>query len=444
VTDSQLADLFGSAATAPEPVLPPGFVNGTLQRARRDVRRRRAVIVAVLGVVAALVAVATAWPVWVHRPLPPAAPDNNKPTLPREFAPFSRFTATAPAHPAGRAIALYEYGSNEIFNTWQTLVAGADRDTYRRVDYGDNAAPPVLLSPLGNHVLFYEPRATDDEFSMLDLGTGRSHRMASVHWTSNVGGGLTMLAWSWDERYVAYSVPKPPPASGLAGDSFSDGRVITDLAILDTFTNTSVRYPQFRPVMGAAFAPDGRLAVQVNAELWIVDPATGQPQLKFDLPLGMDLVSGVGWSPDGALIAVTPTGGSTMLSFLDATRTGRPVPLDLADGPMLGWRTSSSVVVQQWLPSEDRDALVEVSLVDGSRTPLSRFSKNKSCEYGLAPCTAYRMQLAACLLAEAGLRDPDPDRGPYVAVVRIAAVAMVVAVAAVAVWFIRRRRGRPG
>jgi hypothetical protein len=54
----------------------------------------------------------------------------------------------------------------------------------------------------------------------------------------------------------------------------------------------------------------------------------------------------------------------------------------------------------------------------------------------------YRMQLAACLLMEAGLRDPDPDRGPYVIVVRIAVVVVVVAVLAVAVWLTRRRAGR--
>jgi hypothetical protein len=380
--------------------------------------------------------------VWGERPAPPAAPDN-KPTLPREFAPFSLFTSTAPAHPAGRAIALYEQGSAELLNTWQTLVAGADRDTYRRVDYGDNPAPPVLLSPLGNHVLFYEPRATDDEFTMLDLTTGRSTRMASVHWTSNVGGDMTMLAWSWDERYVAYSVPAPPPPSGLAADSFVRNQVIADLAILDTFTNTSVRYPQIGPVLGAAFAPDGRLAVQVDTELWIVDPATGERQSKIDLPIGLNLVSGVGWSPDAALLAVTPmVGGSSVVSFLDATGTGRPVPGDLTDGPMFGWRSPSSVVILPWIEGDGARPLVEASLVDGDRTVLSRFSNNRSCEYGLQRCNVYRIQFAACLLAEAGLRDPDPDRGPYLTVVRIAAVAMIGAVVAGAAWFIRRRRRR--
>jgi hypothetical protein len=453
MTDTQLADLFGSANTAPEPALAPGFVDGTLIRARRDVRRRRAVAIAVLGVVAALLATVTAWPVWGARPVPPAAPDT-KPTLPREFAPFSLFTSTAPAHPGGRAIALYEQGSAELFHTWQTLVAGADQDTYRRVDYGDNAAPPVLLSPVGNHVLFTEPRATDDEFRMLDLTTGRSRRMASVHWTSNVGGGMRMLAWSWDERYVAYSVPKPPPGTGRATDSISeDGRVISELAILDTLTNISVRYPEISPVWSAAFAPDGRLAVQVGAQIWNVDPATGgqvlaarptgQEHVLVKPATGLELVSGVGWSPDGLLLAVAPVeGGSQTVRFLDATGTARPVPADLTLGPMLGWRSPSSVVIQQWLDDEQRDALVEVNLINGNRTVLSRFSNNNSCEYGLQQCNVYRIQLAACLLMEAGLRDPDPDRGPYLIVVRLAAIAVTGVVVAGALWFIRRRAGR--
>src|SRR5262245_13373908 len=177
MTDNQLADLFGSASTAPEPALAPGFVDGTLLKARRDVRRRRAVAIAVLGVAAAPLATATAWPVWGARPAPPAAPDT-KPTLPREFAPFSLFTSTAPAHPAGRAIALYEYGSSELWTTWQTLVAGADQDTYRRVDYGDNAAPPALLSPPGKHVPFTERRVPDGRVRILYLLTRRRTRMA--------------------------------------------------------------------------------------------------------------------------------------------------------------------------------------------------------------------------------------------------------------------------
>jgi hypothetical protein len=278
---------------------------------------------------------------------------------------------------------------------------------------------------------------------MLDLTTGRSRRMASVHWISNVGGGMTMLAWSWDERYVAYSVPAPPPGTGRAEDSLINGRVIADLAILDTFTNISVRYPAIRPVMGAAFAPDGRLAVQVDTDIWIVDPATGLHQRTIHLPIGMDLVSGVGWSPDGALLAVAPIpGGSQLVSFLDATGEDRPVPADLPDGPMLGWRTPSSVVIKQWLEGEGRDALFEVNLVSGEPTLLSRFSNSNSCEYGTQTCDVYRIQFAACLLVEAGLRDPDPDRGPYLVVVRIAAVALVGTIIAGAVWFIRRVRGR--
>jgi hypothetical protein len=307
------------------------------------------------------------------------------------------------------------------------------------VDSGDDPAPKVLLSPEGTHVLF----ATPGGLELLDLATARTRAMDTVPWTTDVEGELIMLAWSWDTRYVAYSVPAPSPPGGRAEGSYVAGRVVADLAILDTHTNRSVRYPQVRPVFGAAFAPDGRLAVQVGTEVWVLDPATGERRGRIGLPVGLDLVSGVGWSPDGALLAAMPMpGGPQVVHFLDATGTDRPMPANLDTEALLGWRDPAHVIIKEWREDEERDTLVEVSLVDGTRAVLSRFADGRSCEYGTQTCNAYRIQLAACLLVTAGLRDADPDRGPNLGVVRVALAVLAVGLVGGAVWFVRRRRRR--
>jgi dipeptidyl aminopeptidase/acylaminoacyl peptidase len=408
-------------------------------------------LAAVVAVV--LVALLVPWPDRPHEAMPPAGLDGQ-PTLPDEFAAYSRLTSSISQRPAGRAIAFYEYGSWELFTTWQALVVGADRDTYRRLDTDTNAAP-VLLSPDGTKLMRYTPRPGTDEFALVDLATARTAVRHSVEWMSNVGVGLTMLAWSPDGRYIAYSVPAPPPADGTAASSFVDDVAITHLAILDVANDTTVRYPAISPVLGAAFAPDSqRLAVQMSGESWIVS-VHGEKLAKWWLPANTDLASSAAWSPDGNLIATiirpptrpdgVTTWDDTVIRFMDATGANRPVPADLPYARVLGWRSPTSVVLHQWLDDVDADAIIAVSTVDGTRTVLSRFSRSNSCEYGLQRCQAYRIQLATELLSTVGIRPSDPDRGPVAAVwsaLWIPVLALILGLAAG--WMINtyRRRAR--
>lgn len=395
----------------------------------------------ILGALDALAALAAAvlllaWPVWF--PVAPAAA-SGRVSLPARFAPYARLTAGVRTSPAGRAIALYESGSSELFTTWQTLVAGADRDTYRTVSSGGDPAPDVRLSPDGEQVLFHRDGAGTDAFTLLDLTTGGTRVLHSVPWHSNVAG-LDVLAWSPDGRYVAYAVPAPPPADGTAAGSFFDGRPIRQLAILDVVRDSSTRYGAIGPVWGAAFAPDGRtLAVQLGHQAWIIG-SDGRRLRQVPLPTGADLVPNTAWSPDGALLAVTDGGG---IGFVDATGTGRRVPGRLPYDQVLGWWGPASLL--SVLRDHDGDVgVVEVDARTGRRRVLSRFSTARACEHGTQRCGTYRMQLATGLVAAAEVRPSDPRRGPWPRSTRVAATGLAAAGCLVAGWagrVIRRRRG---
>jgi hypothetical protein len=338
-----------------------------------------------------------------------AGPASAAPTLPDQFAPFSGFTAGAADRPAGRAIALYEYGSNELFTTWQTLVAGADRDTYRQLP----TVSQVLLSPDGTQVLRHEHDDEAPELTLQSLVTGQTRTVHTVPFHSNVGGGLELLAWSPDGRYVAYAVPAPPPADGTAESSFKAGRVIEELGILDLTTDTTARYPRISPVWGAVFDPSGRqLLVQTVQEGQIVS-LTGDVLRPVRLPDGAELDRGAAWSPDGSRVAVPVDRGgpSSAVGFLDVA-SGQPLPTELDIWNLLGWRSPTSVLTWVWITERYVDAIVEVSIVDGRRTVLSTFSTSKSCEYGMRQCFPYRIQLASGLIGSVGTRPSQPDRGP--------------------------------
>lgn len=74
-------------------------------------------------------------------------------------------TSSMRANPAGRAAAIYTYGNGELFDRWQTLVVGADRDSYRRLDGrmtrrherpGGNSQE--LLAPDGSSLVIAKPK----------------------------------------------------------------------------------------------------------------------------------------------------------------------------------------------------------------------------------------------------------------------------------------------
>jgi hypothetical protein len=371
--------------------------------------RRPNLVAGLVATAVAVIGLVLPWPGPIAG-LSAAGSQTATPTLPDQFAPFSTFTAGAADRPGGRAIALYEYGSNEMFTTWLALVAGADRDTYRQLP----TVGQVLLSPDGTEVLRHDRDDETPELTLLSLVTGQTRTVHTVPFHSNVGAGLRLLAWSSDGRYVAYAVPAPPPADGTAESSFTAGRPIEELGILDLTSDTTARYPRISPIWGAVFDPSGRqLLVQTVHEGQIVS-VTGEVVRPVQLPADAELDRGAAWSPDGSRVAlaVDHAGPGSTVGFLDVA-SGRPLPTELDIWNVLGWRTPDSVLSQVWLPDRHVNAIVEVSIVDGlHRSVLSTFSDSKSCGYGMQECTPYRIQLARGLLGSIGTRPSHPDRGP--------------------------------
>jgi WD40 repeat protein len=380
-----------------------------------------------LLIVAALVATLLLLPwqgvtSWGAMPVDPA---DARPSLPTEFAGLSRFTTSASSSPPGRAIAVYELGSSELFTTWQTLVAGADRDTYRRLDAAEQRGSGsgddnLLLSPDGRRVLIYD---LTTHLYLVDLATGTGRALPTVDWTSRYGQPLRLLAWSPDGRFVAYAVP-------------SNGETATspasDLAILDVERGTSVRYPDLTPLVAASFAPDSRrLAVQLDRAGWVVT-VDGQRERRFDLPYNADLLSNVAWSPDGTRLAGREYNGNSIAGTVvfDATVSVRAAATTARADNILGWSSDSTLLARDYI--DDHDAITEVSLVDGSRRTVSTFDNSHSCEYFTQTCGVYRLRLAQGLIRPVASRAPDPDRGPWLPIWR-AFLALAVAAATVAV-----------
>ncbi|MEU5723501.1 hypothetical protein [Micromonospora sp. NPDC047738] len=448
-----MRDQFATLPDDPPP-LPPGYLDTVLARGRRSVRRQRIGVAAAWAIVVLLLAVLVV--PGVPLPVQPAAP-STKPSLPDRFAGYSILTSTVASAPPGRAIALYGYGNGEAFNMFQSLVVGADGDTYRQVDaMEERDRPSALLDPDGTRVLLGDERGATADLILVDLTTGKRR---SIPLGDPVG--VRLLAWSPDGRHVAYSA-----APVIRTDEFGTVNVVEaqvartgTLRLLDLSTGRSTELPAIKPAWTAAFAPDSRrLAVQVGQTAHLVD-VDGREYGSVPIPRGRELAADVGWSPDGTFLATVPwltdgpfngtSGGNTShgtflwkagdVEFVPVSGGGTapaPVP-DVVQ--LLGWRSVGSVVVAT-INAAGQVALVEVHLGAGTRRTLSRFDTGSTCELGTQGCQVFDLHLATGLLTDLTVRHAGrPHRGPWPMVLN-AVVGVVVLGAAFLLW--RRRRTR--
>ncbi len=448
MSDHNLTALFAHIDSQAEPALRPEFIEQSVILARRSARRRRAIHTLVTAVILLVVGTTPAVVRAAGDTERPAAPSGS-PSLPDSFDGYSALNATVGSQPAGRAVALYTSGNYELFSTYQPLVVGADRDTYRRVDAIEKRGtaggyPQALLSPDGTHVLVGEARGNTDSLELVDLTTGRRRQLPV-----NPAVGVRLLAWSPDGRYVAYG---DAPVSNFPsiGESVAESILATNaLAILDVATGVSTRLPQFSPVRSASFAPDSqRLAVQLDREAWIIT-TDGQRERQIALPEDHELLARHAWLPGGRLIALVPRSTdppeqrwSSELSFVDATGSGSTVPRPVKVGTVLGWRSPVKVVTYD-IGAGVGGSLVEVDLDTGDRRVLSKFRTLHRCEYWTEQCQVFDVQLATGLLPALTVRHAaGPDRGWWPTWLTVACLGFTATLAALGAWVVSRTRRR--
>ncbi|GAA4565480.1 hypothetical protein GCM10023176_13700 [Micromonospora coerulea] len=448
-----MRDLFATLPDEPAPPMPAGYLDTVLTLGRRSARRRRIGTAAVWAVVVLLLAVLVV--PGVQLPVQTAAP-STKPSLPDRFAGYSMLTSTVAKAPPGRAVALYGYGNGETFNMFQSLVVGADGETYRRVDaMEDRSRPSALLAPDGTRVLLGDDRGATGDLILVDLTTGKRR---SIPLGAPVG--VRLLAWSPDGRHVAYSAG-PLTGSGEFGTvNVVEAEVARTgtLRLLDLSTGRSTEVPAIRPAWTAAFAPDSRrLAVQVGQKAHLID-LDGHEYGSVQITAGRELAANVAWSPDGRFLATVPwlydgpfngtTGGDTghgtflwkvgNVEFVPVTGASTP-PAPVQDVvQLLGWRSAGSVVVAT-INAAGHASLAEVQLGSGTRRTMSRFDTGHNCELGMQSCQVFDLQLATGLVPDLTVRHAGrPQRGPWPAALTIP-VATVVPAAALLLWRRMRR-----
>ncbi|WBB64824.1 hypothetical protein [Micromonospora sp. WMMD812] len=448
-----MRELFATLPDEPPPA-PPGYLDTVLTRGRRSVRRQRIGAAAVWAVVVLILAALVVPD--VPLPVRPAAP-STKPSLPESFAGYSMLTSTVAKAPPGRAIALYGYGNGETFNMFQSLVVGADADTYRRVDaMEERDRPSALLAPDGTRVLLGDERGATDDLILVDLSTGERR---SIPLGDPVG--VRLLAWSPDGRHIAYSAA-PLTNSGEFGTvNLVEAEVARTgtLRLLDLSTGHSTEVPAIKPAWTAAFAPDSRrLAAQVGQQAHLMD-LDGREYGSLEIKAGRELAADVGWSPDGRFLATVPwiydgpfngtSGGETGrhgtflwkvgdVDFMPVEGTSTP-PTPVRDVvQLLGWRSAASVVVAT-INTAGHTSLAEIQLDTGTRRTLSRFDTGHNCELGTQTCQVFDLHLATGLLPDLTVRSAGrPQRGP-----RPTLVTVVLGVVVLAAAFLLWRRIRP-
>ncbi|MFG2054312.1 WD40 repeat domain-containing protein [Micromonospora sp. NPDC048930] len=450
-----MRELFATLPDDPPP-LPPGYLDTVLTRGRRSARRHRVALTA--GWAAVVLVLAALVVPGVPLPVHPEAL-ATRPSLPDRFAGYSMLTSTVTAAPPGRAIALYGYGNGETVNMFQSLVVGADRDTYRRVDtMEERDRPSALLAPDGTRVLLGDDRGATADLILVDLATGERR---SIPLGDRVG--VRLLAWSPDGRHVAYSAA-PLTNSGEFGTvNVVEAEVARTgtLRLLDLSTGRSTEVPAIKPAWTASFAPDSRrLAVQVGQTAHLLD-LDGREYGSVQIPGGRELAAEVGWSPDGTLLATVPwlsdgpfdgtRGGDTShgvflwkvgdITFLPVTGTGTP-PAPVPDVvQLLGWRSAGSLVVAT-VNDAGHASLAEVRLGAGTRRTLSHFDTGRTCELGTQSCQLFDLHLATGLLPDLTVRNAGrPQRGPWPMLVN-AVLGVLVLGAAYLLWRRRRRSAR--
>jgi WD40 repeat protein len=396
------------------------------------------------GLAAAAVLVTLVSVVMVRLPsaevLQPGA--SSGPTLPDRFPAFSFLQGVTDGR-FGSAIALYANGSgHEDFTFSQLILAGAESDTYRRLevpDYRDNGGHVrARLSPDGTKVAIGGTGIT-----VLDLITGdRAHHPVAT------SGIVVPLAFSPNGRRVTYLTPTDIGSAG-------------PLSILDTATGVSTAIAD-GDVLTAAFSPDGSLIAYQSAsppageiEVSNVD---GSPDSRIPWPPHTRLAGPMAWSPDGRFLVGLATniadrpvaqiitqGEDEVYVFQYAVGTGPAyspiaakdlVPRAWGDS-VIGWRSPTRMLVSGGdVDGTTSNLIAEVDVAAGSSQVISRFTVGDSDDLAVSD-----VQLATGLLADMSLRhSTDPDRGLWPTWVILVAIACITAVAAFVLIRWKRRR----
>ncbi len=377
--------------------------------------------------VAAIVAAVVLLPAW-SADRPPVT-SGGQPSLPERFPAYSWLQGSVDGQ-FGRAIAMYTNGNgHEDFGFWEVIVAGADRNSLRKLDLpkgpgGGQVA--ARLTPDGTKVITGGPPGI---ITAIDLMTGANRRYPVPHDLRT-----RPLAVSADGRSVAYV------AIIDAGDVQGEGT----LFVLDLATG-EVSAPLGRDVVWAAFSPDGSmLAVQTYGTIRVVR-LDGTVLREVPVSVETRLAGAQAWSPDGKFIATTHfERGYRFISALSGEESPITIPSDLlpncwGDG-VIGWRSPSTVLISEGdVDGTTSNLITEVDLAGGGRHVLSRFAVGARDD--LAVCD---VQLAASLVPGMVMRPgTGPDRGtwPTWAVITVALCATVVAGSS-ALWVSHRHRRR--
>jgi hypothetical protein len=368
----------------------------------------------------------------------PAA--DGRPTLPDRFPAFSFVQGTTDGR-FGRAIALYVNGSgHEDFSFSQLILAGADRDTYRRIavpDVPNGGLAPARLSPDGTKVAI-----GGDGITVIDLirGDRTSTPISSP-------AGVVPLAFAPDGRHIAYTRPAERGGSG-------------PLSILDISNGGSTSIAG-GTIIAAAFSPDGsRLAYQIGyppAEEISISRLDGTLESRLTLPARTQLAGAAAWSPDGRFLVVIATGpdrpegniiygGDQTYVFLPLEPTGgaapAPVPgKGLTPGSwgdaVLGWQSPTRMLVSTGdVDGTTSNLIVSVDITTGGHEVISRFAVGAHDDLAVGD-----VQLATALLGDVGIRhSTDPDRGPWPAWAIITSAVCLGVFALLALWWLRRNQ----